>query len=166
MNDGFFVTSAEWQPLGDYLKLILEDLVDLFSGEMQNKHRFMVRGAVAYGPVVHGGDINDCCCRQHSLDCRERILVGPPMALAYNSECLAPPFGIFIHETARMAPSKHLPVSWWRWWGIKPTTRVKELEKHMNAYFDWSKQHCVEIGYAAESIEKHRGWADMYFCEF
>jgi hypothetical protein len=46
---------------------------------------------------------------------RQALLIGMPMIHAYQTERQAPPFGIFVHESARsFAPGNEVPLSAFR----------------------------------------------------
>lgn len=55
---GIYITSERNGPLLYFLSAVLRRLVEAFLREHHRQLRFLVRGAVAYGPLVHGRDID------------------------------------------------------------------------------------------------------------
>ena len=167
--DGVYITSPRRKPLQGVLNQALCRIAITFMNETKCFHQFLVRGAVAYGPVYHGvhldprtTDILDAHAR-----IRDTILMGLPMAQAYQAERDAPPFGIAAHSSARgFAPEGDYPFRfiWLDWYrGARPCTDPRALLAKLETYFDWQKDHCLMTGYEPERIERHRKLAREYF---
>jgi len=52
--DGVYVTACDREPLQLLITHTLRRVVMTFVGESKQYHRFLVRGAIAFGPVYHG----------------------------------------------------------------------------------------------------------------
>ena len=145
-----------------------------FVETVEMRHRFLVRGALACGPVVHGFQLPEgaSAVLHNHAEYRDSILVGLPMIQAYLTERLAPPFSIYVHEPARaFAPEASRPIraTWWRWFAVPADDRwpdlAPQLRDALSHYFTWCEKRTAEIGYDLESIKKHRSLADQYFAD-
>ena len=167
--DGVYITSASRDPLMALLSASLRHLAETFLQEETVYHRFLVRGAIAFGPVVHGLSVRDEASWVLSRHRRERdsILMGMPMAQAYQAEAGAPPYGIAIHESARaFAPENERPFRfiWWDWYSRgEPRLDTARMVQALNQYFDWHVEHTNTTGYDAQRIEHHRALVREYF---
>ena len=165
--DGLYAASPSQSNISNFLKSVMRDIAAEFIREPNMHHRFLVKGALAFGPVIHGSAIPQpaSATLYGNPVYRDSLLLGLPMVQANACERLAPPFGIYVHESARtFAPprTKPLPVIWWKWqnrnqavWG--------QLGTELNRYFDWCEERAGEIDYASSRIEAHRTMANQYF---
>jgi hypothetical protein len=165
--DGVYITSPSRSDLENTLRKIFLNLTDNFSKEDDQFHKFMVRAAVAYGPVVHGRGITDEVTTDftQNTEYRNSLMIGIPMIQAYECEHKAAPFGIFIHESARaFAPAGQLPFTqkWWHWFWKLSDFKPDSFRKDLKKYFDWLDSHKIELDY---DPKKHREMADEYFLE-
>ena len=88
------------------------------------------------------------------------------MIQAYRVESSAPPFGGFIHESARaFAASNEVPFSgrWWRWWKDEDDPLIAEMRVALPQYFAWAESHAQEFDYPKTKIGEHRALAYEYF---
>jgi hypothetical protein len=128
----------------------------------------MVRAGVAYGPLIPGKVLAvGAPILQQNQDFLGGTAIGMAISHAYEAEGCAPPFGVYIHESAR-AFAPRTPDSYpyltnlWSWfdeddaltWGIRRT-----LVEH----FDWLAKNPVAAQYDAQALIKHRALADEYF---
>ena len=172
--DGIYFVSSNEIFLFKFMSHIFGALANEFVSTEEMEHRFLIRGALACGPVVHGSQIPDgasATLRDHS-GYRSSILLGLPVIQAYLGEHSAPPFSIFVHESARaFAPEDRPPIqsTWWRWFKTPNDDRwpglAAEPKKELCRYFDWCKNRSQEIGYKNERIEAHREMVDQYFAD-
>src|SRR5436189_1077743 len=96
--DGVYIVASERQPLLNSMRSALRSLARVFVEEPRPDRQFLVRGGIAYGPVVLGADLN----ATHSTAFGEAdnrtytdaILIGFPVVEAYEVESNAPPFGV------------------------------------------------------------------------
>lgn len=171
MMDGVYVTSPRKGPLCYFLSRVMRRLAETFLREKTPWFRFLVRGCIAYGPLVDGKDIQPDA--SHSLAAnpkyRDSILIGMPLVQAYRGERESPPFGIFVDESARAFCGEHeKPFSfiWWDWYSeADPPLDAKEMHSALMEHFKWCCRHVATIGYAPERIEAHRRLADEYFSQ-
>lgn len=167
--DGLYVTSARRQPLSTLLGISMRHVAETFLQESTNQHCFLVRGAIAFGPVYHGRTVHkeaNWVLANH-VQQRDSILLGLPMAQAYAAESEAPPFGISIDASARaFAPSGDIPFRfiWWDWFSsVSPTLDRSAMLKKLDQYFAWQRQHTHTTGYKLDRIEYHSELAHEYF---
>lgn len=147
---------------------IMTALGNVFVQEKFSNNRFMVRAGVAYGPIIPGKDLAaGAPILQQNQDFLGGTAIGMAISQAYEAEGYAPPFGVYIHESAR-AFAPRMPDSYpyltnlWSWfdeddaltWGIRRT-----LVEH----FDWLAKNPVSAQYDAQALIKHRALADEYF---
>lgn len=81
-----------------------------------------------------------------------------PMIQAYTSEPLAPPFGMYIHESARQP--KILQGRYYVW-----SSNAKEKEKLRNKihqYFDWCYDYRNYLKMSAEKIVNYKQLNDEH----
>ena len=165
--DGFYASSMRQADMLNFLKSVMRDVAAEFIGEPDMHHRFVVKGALAFGPVIHGNAVpQPASATLHgNLAYRDSLLLGMPMVQANTCERMAPPFGIYVHESARtFAPPRTnaMHAIWWKWqnpnhvnWGRLGT----EVER----YFQWCRERAGEIGYKEDRIEVHSTMAKQYF---
>jgi len=169
--DGCYITSDRREPLRQLLNQALVRLAMTFLEEPKPYHQFLVRGAIAFGPVYHGCDVDSEAA--HVLGRHQRIpdsmLLGLPMAQAYGAERLAPPFGVCVHESARaIAPPGDRPFRfiWLDWYKHSdPAVDPGDLLASLHGYFNWQEQHCNMTGYALDRIAHHRQLADEFLTD-
>lgn len=165
--DGVYVVAQDQAALKGFLRSVLGALANLFLSTPERHHRFVPKAAVAFGPVIHGRDVpreSSFTLDQHP-DYRASILLGLPMIQAYEGERQAPPFGVFVHESARaFAPPATPPFHcvWWPWYGSEPGLSIKLLEG-LNEYYASCEAHSLAIQYEADRITQHRKQAEQYF---
>lgn len=144
---------------------VLESLAKAFMSEGEPLHRFMVRGAVAKGHLVHGCDALDCSTiLKNNPDCPSRVLLGPVVAQVFHAERNAAPFGVWIDLSAREAKTSS---PFWRWWlekesGFEDGHRAA-LVTALESHFDWCLCHPAQSQYSKERLDHHRLLAREYF---
>ncbi len=167
--DGAYITSARRGPLQSIINQTMRRVVYTFVNELKPYHQFLVRGAVAYGPVFHGHQLDTRTTRVLATHerIRDSILLGLPIAEAYKAESDAPPFGIAAHSSARaFAPEGDRPFRfiWLDWYrSATPPVDTEELLSKLGAYFEWQDKHYNMTGYKPEAITRHRRLAEEYF---
>jgi len=164
--DGVYVTSPSRSSFVDFVHAFYRLLSVTFCGEEKCQHRFVVRGAVAFGPVTHGRTIPGDCAHFENPPYRDALLIGMPMVHAYQAEHQAPPFGIFIHDSGRsFAPAGDAPLSgrWWRWWRAEDEPLISEMRVALPQFYSWALGHAQEFDYPPSRIAEHRATAFEYF---
>ena len=166
--DGVYITSPRREPLERVLKNALEHLAITFVCEKRIEHCFLVRGAIAYGTVFHGKEVQKeaSYVLGRNTDVKNFILLGLPMIQAYRSESNAAPFGIAIDESARgFAPEGNSPFRfvWWRWLGSRSDVSHEVLMGKLCEYFKWQRKFTNTTGYPIDRIDHHEKLAEEYF---
>ncbi len=161
MMDGAYVTSEDAEEMEKFIRKLFNSLSDTLIEEKNDYHRFLVKGSLAYGPIIHGKDIPASCsdCLKENNDYVESILLGIPMIQAAKGEREAPPFGIYCDESARISNPKFAH-RWYKWFA---KTRVPKVSRAVQSYFDYSKEHYFELDYPKEKIAEHEEKAKQYF---
>ena len=164
--DGFYASAASQNDILEFLNSVMRAIAAEFIQETNMQHRFVVKGALAFGPVIHGRAIPQAASATlHGNQVyRDLLLLGLPMVQAHTCERLAPPFGIFVHESARtFAPTGSTPINfiWWKW--RNPNHAVwGQLGTELEQYFDWCEKRADAIDYEVSRIEAHRIMARQY----
>lgn len=167
--DGVYITSTTQAELIKLLNNIYFQVAQLFLWEAKkpqhpHKHQFIIRGAIAYGPVIHGIKIGEKCCSSLTDDVKKKIVLGPPISQAYVSERLAPPFGIYIHESARAFAPKHTskvllgPYFYWSFHNIR-----HDMIYYTIGYFKYCKKYYNYLQLNPEKIEHYIELTKEYF---
>jgi hypothetical protein len=165
--DGLYIATPSRSALEGFLRTVLTDLAEGFIGEDVALHRFIVKGAIAFGPVIHGRDVPAECNRRlgENDNYRRQLLLGAPMVQAHESERLAPPFGVFVHESARTFSPPDTEVfrnTWWPWLAGAAPLRA-QLWTRLNDHFQWCEDHSRQLLYEGERIKVHRAMAAEFF---
>ncbi len=166
MLDGAYVTAGSKADIQGLLKNVFRLLATEFLSAA-NQHRFIPKASLAYGPLVHGRDINESVnadiAKNKSI--RNSILLGLPVIEAYVGEHQAPPFGVYIDLSARsFAPprTKPIPHVWWRWFNKNEKIR-KEMGQKIVEYYEWIEKNKYNQTYSKERINVHKEMAIEYF---
>jgi hypothetical protein len=185
--DGMYITSPRRNEIQSVLSRSFIELAEEFLSRNEMIHRFLVRGAIAYGPTLHGSDIDERAflpnANRRARDTfnasqlnstRQRLLLSPAMVSAYKAESLAPPFGIYVDASALSIPQlvdgadSGFPNIIWKWWrlGDRSFDVAGRLWPELNRYYDEAVRNGRAMGYPQESAKKHSAWAAEYFREF
>lgn len=161
MMDGAYVTSKDEAEMSKFIRKLFRDLGDTLIEEENDFHRFLIKGSLAYGPILHGNSIPDTCnnCFGENRSYVDSILLGIPMIQACKGEKEAPPFGIYCDESVRTA-SQEFAHRWYKWFA---KTRAPKVSRAVQSYFDYSKEHYFELDYPMEKIREHEEKARQYF---
>jgi hypothetical protein len=168
--DGLYASSTSQEKILSFINAVYVSIATEFNKETQAKHRFLIRGGLAFGQVIHGNDIPASVSDVLEANpvYRGAILLGMPVVQAHSTESAAPPFGLSIHESARaFAPSgvKPLHVLWWKWPPSKKSKVWTSLRTNLEKHFTWCEQRSSAIGYAQERIRVHKQMFQEYFAE-
>jgi hypothetical protein len=185
--DGIYVTTPSRNTMNQFLRHTFCALAREFTWRRGTAHMHMVRAGLSYGPTMHGGDIPDEgffgdfdngtrvdreLFEQSKLYMdRRQVLLSPAMVLAYNAERLAPPFGVYVDDSAKCFPLLSSDAggsyisSLWQWWILDEEAReiATALYGQISFYLDKAETHSVGMDYPAESIRRHRALATEYF---
>jgi hypothetical protein len=169
--DGAYISVKTKKTLFQFLNRVFERSANEFIIEDSNYHKFIIRASVAYGPIIHGRDITKNVTNKFDGkdQYKQAILLGSPMIQAYSSENNAPPFGIYIHESARVfAPKEDTPFTytWYYWLKYASDAKVKnDFKEKLFSYFEWAKKNSIKIDYPIERIEHHIKMVEQFFEE-
>lgn len=167
--DGVYIVSKTKHTLEEYLRLVFNTLAQDIIDEREVYHRFIIRAAVAFGPIVHGQDIPEDATQLDDTF-KDTLLLGFPMVQAFGYEKEAPPFGIYIHESARSFTSNEgeeepFRYVWWKWFEPFDRAIAVELREILAEYYEWAKDNSRRIGYEFDKIEEHEKLAKQYYPE-
>jgi len=166
--DGAFISGKSRSALEKLLRHCMRLLADTFLSEVNQEHKFVVRGAIAFGRVFHGRGIDDnanVIFRDYP-EIKKSILLGLPMVLAFEAESTAPPFGIAIDRSARSsspAGTEPYNFSWWKWFYGDRTFNVMDFRAGLEAHYIWHEGHHYFTGYSPDRIKVHKGMSIQYF---
>lgn len=169
--DGVYITCPEKAPILYFVKEVMSRLALTYIFEDDLRFRFMVRGALAFGPISKGSSFPATnSVFNINPNYTSHIVLGPALSQAYEDERKASPFGIYICESARMfAPFNEQPFQgvhhmWWRV-GRSPADDelVVHLKEAIHIWFDWAMQHSSSLMYELSRMKEHRALFDEYY---
>lgn len=151
LMDGVFITCSDLNAMKRTLNTIFGKITDLFCNEETFEHKFIIRGSLAFGEVVDGCDISNDICKEINEDTpyRNTLLLGLPVAQAYENEHNAPPFGIYIHESARQF--KNLQGRYYQWNNTE--NKISLLGKKLEEYFQECERQIYSINMNPDKIK-------------
>lgn len=188
LMDGMYVTASKRQVIQDMIRDAFVRLGQEFNLHDDVTRHFLVRGGVAYGATIHGADVSEdafvpgvgtkfeaanrkAFAKSTLNTTRSQLLLSSAMTMAYRVESLAPPFGVFVDDSALSMPQtvdgrdKGFPSRMWRWWEKDATARTvaTQLATKVDAYFSEVSERTRELAYPAESLSKHKAAYEEYF---
>jgi class 3 adenylate cyclase len=170
--DGAYIVAAERTALTEFMRHAFRSLARAFVAEENRYRQFVVRGGIAYGPVVLGSSLSKTesavLARPAHAGYRDAILIGFPVVQAYEVEASAPPFGVSVHESARaFAPDTATPLrsSYWKWYDQTDSALFTNLKRRLKEYFSFMKFHEYELGYPTPERLRHESLFAEYFWE-
>jgi len=168
--DGMYVVSDNLFSIVFFISDVFRSMAAEFI-VLENRERSIIRGAFAHGPVILGEE-----CKEGAEEFKETayansILIGMPLVQAFEDEKKAPPFGVFVHESARAFSQigKHqITTPLWRWWiGNQDTSQIAAaLPPCLTSYFDWCRNNPIQNEYPTDRLEAHAAKVREYFGEF
>ena len=176
LMDGIYITSTTKDYMSNILTKIYRELSKLLISEKDNRHIFLIRSAIAYGPVIHGHDIPLSASKVFGMEIgyKEKILLGSTMIDAYNGESQAAPMGIYIDESAIKSSSDTQKDQGafdrnWKWWksnDLKLDDNIEEQMKvKLESYYKWldTPDNKYAEGYDKEKRDLHVQKVREYF---
>lgn len=168
--DGLYATSESKESIVNFIRAVMCENAKTFLETTEPMHRFLVRGGLAFGPVIHGCDVKPSV--DERLDghdaYKSSVLLGMPMVQANQVESGAPPFGVAIHESARAfssSGSKPFTHIWLKW--VNSDTSIQStwesLHSQVIAHLDWCLQRHHRLMYPSDRIAAHKALVDEYF---
>ena len=191
LMDGMYVTSVSRDSIQTVIRNAFVKLAKEFVAHADVHKHFIVRAAVAYGATLHGSDVPDEAFvygigTEHETknrkafsnstlnQTRSALLLSSAMAIAYHTESIAPPFGVYVHDSALSVPQLvnprdgGFPSHLWSWWrgNAAASTIAKKLAPAIEQYFTQAEQQSRNIDYPLEAINKHREALSEYFGDY
>lgn len=169
--DGAYITTSNKRDMINILVRIYRSLSLNYLSETKLAFLYLVRGAVAYGDVVHGHNIPYEASKafEMNLGYKDNLLLGSAMIAAYDGEGKAAPFGIYIDDSAIKHPGNESGAfrADWKWFNdgslkIEDTLpqRLSEMiQDHLDSMSD--KKH--PLHYSEEKIYAHKELVKEYF---
>ncbi|WP_339815219.1 hypothetical protein [uncultured Imperialibacter sp.] len=169
LMDGVFITTDKLSVLKRVIAETFTKLAELFSAEQNNRHRFLIKGSISFGPIIHGENVpaDACSDLEKDLNYKKAILMGTPMIQAYSIEKLAPPFGVYIHESARTFAEKgkaRFSGKFYQW--SNTTFNRSAFLKEIENYFQWTKKYSNAVGLEKAKSDYYLELAQEYFNKF
>ncbi len=177
--DGLFIHSPDRWSLMSVVRDTFARLAMVCLAGGGPEHTFLVRAAIAYGPLVRGADVPEECFRPgtyHGIssmrpDEADRVVFGFGISRAYAAIRQSPPFGVVVDSSATESamPGTGIATSgpFWHWWGGEPDevdeVLVSRLKASVLRYFGWCEERPIETGYEPERLSAHRKLFAEYF---
>lgn len=168
--DGVYLTSPERTRMRAFLEGVLRRAAQLFVSTPVNEHRFLVKSAVAWGPVIHGRDVPTKATPVFGKHApyRNALLLGMPMVNAHLCEHQAPPFGVYVHGSASEwleSWERAKSAVWWPWFAAGTDPDAKSLKPALVNYFEWALARAGAIAYDASRMTEHKSRALQYLAD-
>ena len=172
MIDGVYAVTANRKCIVEWVNSTFGLIAEHFLQDNQRDFRFIVRGGIAYGPVVPGTDLTGGSrLLTENPELRSRVLIGPPLAQAYDAERSAPPFGVVVHESAvNSAPRGETPLGGplFKWWGDGDSARTNLARKLRPELISELKGRAAVTsisGYPEKKLASHIALIETYLPE-
>ena len=185
--DGVYVTSSSRTVMNHALRVVFSELAREFIGKHGTSHMHMIRCGLAFGPTLHGAEVPEEAFYGEFSDGRvitrdefesswlkvhrQQVLLSPAMVHAYNAESSAPPFGIYVDDSAKSSPvladssDTGYITSLYQWWS--GNDEATEIATHLYGqivfYLAKAKIHSVGMSYPVDSIVRHEKLTAEYF---
>lgn len=166
LMDGCYVFAEKAADMKRFLQKLFHGVSDDFISAKKDEHRYLIRGALAYGPLVRGeqifGEINVTESRELLSNCRDSMFVGIPVSQAYIGEKEAPPFGLFVHESVRSVNHRDAFFSQ-KWLKIYEAYENMDIfPQKVAEYFKFCEDRSCFLDYPKEKISEHQKKFEQY----
>lgn len=163
--DGVYATCVTQNAMRKFIRKMFGLVAQTFIAERLEQHRFVIRGGLAYGPIMHGRNLgaNASPVFTSNPGYRDAILLGMPMVQAHLSEVHAPPFGVAVDDSARVfaaGTTKPFTSPWYRW--FTPATSGA-LHTALLDHLTWCSERSMPLLYDSPRIQAHRQMVEQYF---
>lgn len=160
--DGAYVTSSTDDEMSKFIHNVFDKMKELFISD-DVRFRFLVKGALAYGPIIHGKNITERCSGvfKENRQYLNSLMLGLPMIQAAKNETLAAPFGIYCDESVRQV-SNIFCHRWYKWY-FPENDDIGKLKSALKDYFEYAEKHSYEIDYEKDRIKKHKEMCFQFF---
>lgn len=164
--DGIYLVGKEKQQFRSATNLVMRTLAATFLAQ-EPDHRFLVRGGIAYGRILHGAEISklhaDLGENKSYSSC---LALGISIGQAYAAERKAPPFGYYVDTTARStasaAASPYIS-AFHRWWRRDESHAASSFGEELDKHFQYLRERHRELEYPPDRLDEHRAIAHEYF---
>lgn len=168
LTDGAYIVTRSPQRMREVLSQMMLQLVRTFLSSSA-KNKFVVRSAVAHGNVVSSATMKRRILTGNGhgedADLVRNVTLGSPFEKAYHGETMAPPFGVFVDQSAIGADNFSSDCIW-RWWSVENVLH-KEFCGGLNAcianYFENVKNGYYKYFVLAEKIAEYQAKAASYY---
>ncbi len=163
LMDGVFITASNNEVIRRIIDNIFSNVAEIFLSEQKHGHRFIIKGSLAFGDIAHGIKINEQICPNLASedDYKRAIMCGLPMIQAFTAEHVAPPFGVYIHESARTP--QDLQGKYYNWLPYKGNELKNKLLKRIISYFNWCGYFNQYLEMDPNKIALYKKLAQEYF---
>ncbi|MBO5804572.1 MAG: hypothetical protein J6R25_05835 [Bacteroidales bacterium] len=162
--DGAYLTSPNKKDMTCVIKRIYNNLYTIFSEEPAFDKRFIIRGAIAYGEIINGKSLTEEVTTDIEQNYKNSLLLGMPIIQAFRSESFSPPFGVFIHESARKFDDIHkMQGRTFRWWS---TDIGEQIGQSIINYFEWCKYNYTLLDMDLSKIQTYIDSVKAYFIPY
>ena len=166
--DGIYLIGEEKRQFRSATSLVMRILAATFLARDKQDRRFLVRGGIAYGRVLHGADIakihDDLESDPAYASC---LALGIAIGQAFEAEKKAPPFGYYVDFTARSTASENESPyisAFSRWWNVKTQSiEAQKFGSQIENYFEYLESRRHELEYSEDRMKQHRNLAKEYF---
>jgi hypothetical protein len=185
--DGVFVACTSHEEMVHIIRSAFGLLAQEFVAGRGFQKMFMVRAGLAFGPTIHGrntpglaffGDFGDGAAypqedyeQSRMPGVKNQLMLSPAMAWAHDVEHTAPPFGIFVHESAQAMPQsvaaqdRGFNSYLFRWWTSDDDSRrlASLTANQVVFYLSHARKNSLALGYSEDRIARHERMAREYF---
>ena len=166
--DGVYIVGSDKKNFQRAASLAMRTLAETFLAQDHADRRFLVRGGIAYGRVLHGQAIAKLHENLENDESYSRCLaLGIAIGHANEAEGKAPPFGFYVDNTARSTASVDaypFLSSFFRWWSVaNESLAANNFGIELDKYFDYLCSRRRELEYPKDRLQEHRELAKEYF---
>jgi hypothetical protein len=160
--DGSFLTSNSLSRLINFMTEIFIRVANEFMIEKKLLYRFMIRGGLSYGSVLHGYSISDKIVAHLDQSDLNKLIFGEALCCACESENNTPPFMIKIHKNSInkfiktnqdyliIPNSNDIYVKW-----FNSNFDISKLRDEIKSYFDWHNLNNHLVEYPDKKKQEH-----------
>lgn len=168
MNDGVFLVCTTYTDIQRALSVIFTNIhqtnLDMFNPTSATKMTvgharklILVRASIAYGPTITSRDNSPLNDRNYG-----HVVLGPAVSNAYASESNVGPFGVFVHESARMHGERRYRTVFQRY-GPKNRDLSNSIFELLASFYEVAATCPFELGYRLERQIVHKALASEFF---
>lgn len=159
--DGAYITAARKEDIEKIIVRIYSGIAELQIRESNPIHRFIIRGSIAYGEVIHGHNVPYSASKVFEIDLsyKNNILLGPSMISAYSGEGHAAPFAVFIDDSAVDHGSGKGFAQDWKWYN----SRILKIRDGLSNELSQTVLDYFQLTTEDPKREEHKHLAKDYF---